>query len=71
MHETCAAIVQVLLRPYISFPTGDKMKEVVDGFARSWGVPQYCGAIDGSHIPISASVMNHTDYYNQKGYTNF
>ena len=51
VHETCAAIVQVLLKSYISFPTGDKVKEVVDGFARSWGDPQCCGAIDGSHIP--------------------
>ena len=68
MRETCAAIVQVLLKSYISFPTGDKVKEVVDGFARSWGVPQCCGTVDGSHIPISAPVMNHTDYYNRKGY---
>ena len=38
VHETCTAIVQVLLRSHVSFPTGDKVKEVVDGFARSWGV---------------------------------
>ena len=26
------------------------------------------GAIDGSHIPICGTVMNHTDYYNCKGW---
>ena len=36
VHETCAAIVQVLLKSYVSFSIGDKVKEVVDGFARSW-----------------------------------
>ena len=26
------------------------------------------GAIDGSHIPITPPVLNHTDYYNRKGW---
>jgi len=68
VHETCTAIIDVLLKAYISFPKGDKVKQVVDGFQRTWGVPQCCGAIDGCHIPISAPAMNHTDYYNRKGF---
>ena len=68
VHETCTAIVDALLKAYISFPKGDQVKQVVDGFQRTWGVPQYCGAIDGCHIPISAPAMNHTDYYNWKGF---
>jgi len=68
VHETCTAIVDVLLKAYISFPKGDQVKQVVDGFQRTWGVPQCCGAIDGCHIPISAPAMNHTDYYNRKGF---
>ena len=29
---------------------------------------QCVGAIDGSHIPIAGTAMNHTDYYNRKGW---
>jgi len=67
VHETCTAIVDALLKAYISFPKGDQVKQVVDGFQRTWGVLQCCGAIDGCHIPISAPAMNHTDY-NRKGF---
>ena len=28
----------------------------------------YPGAIDGSHIPVRPPAMNHTDYYNRKGF---
>ena len=47
-------------------PSGDALKEVVEGFNDKLGVPQ-C-AIDGSHIPVSPPAMNHTDYYSQKGW---
>ena len=59
------AIMDVLLKSYISFPKGDQIKQVVDGFQRTWGVSQCCGAIDGCHIPISAPAMNHN---NRKGF---
>ena len=68
VHETCSVIVKVLLTRYIHFPRGDDLTNVVDGFERVWELPQYTGAIDGSYIPISAPTMNHTDYYNRKGY---
>ena len=68
VHETCQAIVTVLLRKYIKFPSSGQLDSIVDGFKTKWGVPQCVGAIDGSHIPISAPVLNHTDYYNRKGW---
>ena len=37
-------------------------------FLTKWGVPQCVRAIDGCHIPISAPVDNHMDYYNRKGW---
>ena len=43
------------------------LKLVMDGFKRDWGIPQCAGAIDWTHVPISAPVMNYTDYYNRKG----
>ena len=49
---------------YINFPMGDALREVIEGFEDKWGYPQCAGAIDGSHISISAFALNHTDYYN-------
>ena len=68
VHESCAAIVKVLLKLYIIFPKAERVTDTVDGFLKMWGIPQCCGAVDDSHIPISAPVMNHTDYYNRKGF---
>lgn len=68
VHETCAAIVEKLLPKYVNFPSGDGIKEVTQGFKDRWGVPQCVGSIDGSHVPVKPPVMNHTDYYNRKGW---
>uniref|UniRef100_A0A1X7SK58 DDE Tnp4 domain-containing protein n=1 Tax=Amphimedon queenslandica TaxID=400682 RepID=A0A1X7SK58_AMPQE len=68
VHETCAAIVSVLMKRFIKFPKGDELNDIVQGCEKKWGLPQCAGAIDGSHIPISAPANNHTDYYNRKGF---
>ena len=65
VHETCRSIVEVLLKDYIKFPSGD---QVVDEFKGKWAVPQCFGAIDGSHVPISPPSNLHTVYYNRKGW---
>ena len=52
----------------IQFPSGSRLDDLVDGFLTKWGVPQCVGAIDGCHVPIACPVMNHTDYYNRKGW---
>ena len=53
---------------YVKFPVADKLKETVKGFLDKWGIPQCAGSIDWSHIPVLPPTMNHTDYYNQKGF---
>jgi len=68
VHETCHCIVEVLLDDYIKFPCGVQLDHVVDEFKEKWGVLQCFGAIDGSHVPISAPSLLHTDYYNCKGW---
>ena len=68
VHKTCQAIVTVLLRKYIKFLSVEQVNSAVDGFKTKWGVPQCVGAINGSHIPISAPALNHTHYYNHKGW---
>ena len=50
------------------FEAGESLNTVNNGFEHKWGFPQCVGAIDGCHVPISAPLMNHTDYYNRKGW---
>ncbi|XP_003389375.1 PREDICTED: protein ANTAGONIST OF LIKE HETEROCHROMATIN PROTEIN 1-like [Amphimedon queenslandica] len=46
----------------------DEVKAVVNGFKIKFGMIQCLGSIDGSHIPVMPPALNHTDYYNRKGY---
>lgn len=66
VHKTVDAIVSKLLTTYITFPTGQALVKVVQGFDEKWNLPQCAGAIDGSHIPAKAPLLNHTDYYSWK-----
>ncbi|XP_062516381.1 uncharacterized protein LOC134191776 [Corticium candelabrum] len=68
VHSTCRAIVHCLMSGYITFPTGEMLTDVVKGFSQSFNFPQCAGAIDGCHIPVSPPALNHTDYYNRKGW---
>ena len=66
--DVCAAIVRKLLVKYIRIPTGDGLKEVVDGFKHKWEFPQCAGSVDGTHIPIVSPEECPADYYNRKGW---
>ena len=68
VQETCKAIVEHLLPQYIHFPFGEQLNTIVDDFEHMWGIPQCIGAIDRSHVPVYALLLNHTDYYNRKGW---
>ena len=68
VHDVCGVIVQHMAPMYIDIPTGEGLRNIVDGFFSKWGFPQCIGAIDGSHIPIIAPKENPLDYYNRKGY---
>ena len=63
-----AAIVHCLLSTNINFPVGESLKSVVDGFFTKWSVPQCAGTIGSSHIANKPPLLNHTDYYNCKGW---
>ena len=68
MVEICRTIAAHLLPQCIQIPSGEKLKEIVDGFEMFWNFPQAAGAIDGSHIPIIRPEESASDYYNRKGY---
>ena len=61
-------IVEHLLLQYIRFPSGEQLNTIVDGFEHMWGIPQCIGAIDRLSVLVYALLLNHTDYYNHKGW---
>ena len=68
IKEVCESIVSVLLPRYISVPSGDDLRAVVDGFTNGLGFPQCAGVVDGTHIPIVSPVEYPADYFNRKGF---
>ena len=69
VHDTCRAIVTVMQKKYINLQAHDeRCAEIARGFQLRWGMLQCIGSIDGCHIPILPPVLNHTDYYNRKGW---
>jgi hypothetical protein len=67
-HDVIDEINITLQYKYITCPSGQSLRNVVEGFYTKWNFPQCCGAIDGTHIPIIATKSHHTDYYNRKGF---
>ena len=68
VHNTCKAIIDVLLNAYIQFPQGNELRDVVEGFKARTGIIQCIGAIDRSHVPVMPPALNHTDCFNRKGW---
>lgn len=52
---------------FLKFPlTTQEIRNKMDKFEESYGIPQIMGAIDGCHIEINAPPDNHEDYFNRK-----
>jgi hypothetical protein len=47
---------------------GEMLSNIVEGFSQSFNFPQCAGAINGCHIPVTPPALNHSDYYNRKGW---
>ncbi|CAG8641187.1 8878_t:CDS:2 [Paraglomus occultum] len=60
------------LKPIITWPTGDKLDAVIEGFAPAEfrkRLPNVIGAVDGSHIPIKRPrTVYHNRYINRKNF---
>ena len=67
IKEVCEAIRNKMASA-ISFPSGEDLLNVIQGYDEEWGFPMCGGAIDGTHIPILAPNESHADYVNRKGY---
>ena len=68
IHRVCKALVENHIQEFVTFPTGDDLKDVINGYHETWGFPDCGGAIDGTHIPIIGPSEAQGDYLNRKGY---
>ena len=67
VKAVCHAIAKRLDK-FISFPKGNQLMQVIEGYEKTWGFPMCAGAIDGMHIPILAPTESHVEYINRKVY---
>ncbi|XP_029947546.1 protein ANTAGONIST OF LIKE HETEROCHROMATIN PROTEIN 1 [Salarias fasciatus] len=68
VQEFCDAVIRVLLPLHVKTPDAPKLLEMATFFKNRWRAPQCVGAIDGSHIPITAPKEFPKDFFNRKGW---
>ena len=68
IKEVSIVIVQKMKTKFITIPKREEVKEIMRIYKDKWQFPMCAGAIDGTHIPIIAPVVDHADYVNRKGY---
>lgn len=68
IKEVCTAISDILSPLYLSLPTEEEWKSIVDGFWNTWQMPSCFGAVDGKHIKIKCPPNSGSCYYNYKKY---
>lgn len=68
VRRVANAIIEILLPVWIRMPTPDECVHQAELFEARTGLPQIIGAIDGSHIPITAPKVGYSDYINRKGW---
>ena len=60
-----------LFSQYIAIPSGDRLYMIINDFEELTGLPNICGAIDGTHIPLAERPskrinLAESDFYNRK-----
>lgn len=67
VQKVCTVLTN-LSKQYISWPTGETVRETVEKFKKRQGFPGVLGAIDGSHIPITPPSNQEAAYCNRHHY---
>ena len=64
--QLCCDTIFASRSEYIKFPPLNEFRKVVNTFSEKAEIPNVCGAIDGSNIPIKAPTVNKECYLNRK-----
>jgi hypothetical protein len=68
IREFCKVVRKHLIRILVQFPNESQFKVLASQFEALHEIPYIVGAIDGSHIPVSALVIGGEDYYCWKSF---
>ncbi|XP_073483269.1 uncharacterized protein [Aquarana catesbeiana] len=68
VHETCAAIWQVLKELVMKKPTKEDWAKIAEVFWQMCNFPNCVGAVDGKHIRIISPIRSGSKYFNYKKY---
>ena len=68
IQEVSTVFVQKTKAKFITIPKGEEVNEVMRIYNDNWQFPMCAGAIDGTHIPIIAPLVDQASYVNWKGY---
>lgn len=66
VHETCAAISEILGPLHLPFPTVSQLEGAAYEMFEKWNFPNCVGAVDGKHIRIQCPPHTGTMFYNYK-----
>lgn len=66
VHETCAAICEILGPLHLSFPTVTELELGARTMFEKWNFPNCVGAVDGKHVRIQCPPKSGTMFFNYK-----
>ena len=72
MHRHLKTFVKAVtenMADYISIPGEEEAKAIAQRWKQRFCFPQAYGAIDGTHVPVTAPFEGYRDYVNRKGWT--
>ncbi|XP_047324565.1 protein ANTAGONIST OF LIKE HETEROCHROMATIN PROTEIN 1-like [Impatiens glandulifera] len=64
--EVCSAIKTVLMPKFLQWPDENKLNEIRSEFESISGIPNVCGSIYTTHIPIIAPKISVAAYFNKR-----
>ena len=68
LHTFCKELIRTQAKSLLYWPDHEECVQIAQAFERKYSLPNVLGAIDGSHIPISASRDGAADFRNRKSY---
>lgn len=68
VRKVCEAIVDILMPVWVTMPDYHECIEISEEFEKMCNIPQIILVIDGTHIPVTPSMIGHSDFFNRKGW---
>ncbi|KAH7932414.1 hypothetical protein HPB51_029301 [Rhipicephalus microplus] len=67
----CQSATTHLAKEYVKLPSANEAKKIAERFEAKCHLPQIFGAIDGTHIPITAPKTGYRDFVNRKFWVSY